>query len=168
MRSLARTVAVSLVIPVLGAVAHASTLMYDFTATGTRFGNISFSLPASPTPDSFNKRSFELNSVPLLVDGESVMEDIRFFTRPGGGGARGGRVRAEGPQLFTGPTSSPTFLTGNFRIRNFFLNISDPSPTTDPGSSPVPEPSSLFLFGTGLLGVCGLIKKKMSGSVTRA
>jgi hypothetical protein len=168
MRSLARTVAVSLVIPVTGAVAHAATSTYDFTATGTRYGDISFSLPASPTPDSFNRRSFELDSVPLIVDGDPVTEDIRFFTSHRGGGARGDGVRAKGPQLFTGPTWSPTFLTGNYHLRDFILTISDPGTSTDPGSSSVPEPSSLFLFGTGLFAVCGLIRKKLSGGITRA
>ncbi|MEO8736144.1 MAG: PEP-CTERM sorting domain-containing protein [Edaphobacter sp.] len=155
MRSLARTVVVSLAIPAMCAVAHASTLMYDFTATGTPYGNVSLSLPASPIPASFTATSFELASVPLTVDGDMATENIDFYTLAVGGGAGGGGTRVDGSQLFTGPTSSPTFLTGTFPIGGFSLTISNPTP------SAVPEPSSLILLGTGLLGAVGILTKKL-------
>lgn len=34
--------------------------------------------------------------------------------------------------------------------------------TLDPGTSPVPEPSSFAFLGTGLLGVAGLVRRKLS------
>lgn len=34
--------------------------------------------------------------------------------------------------------------------------------TLDPGTSPVPEPSSFALLGTGLLGIAGFIRRKLS------
>lgn len=155
MRRLARIVALSLAVPFLCAMAHAAT-MYDFSATGTPYGNITLTLPASPTPASFTSTSFELSSVPLIVDGDPAVENIDFFTLAAGGGAGGAGVRVDGPQLFTGSTSSPTFLTGTFPIGGFTLTIS-------PAASAVPEPSSLFLLGTGLLGACGLLRKRITG-----
>ncbi len=163
MRRLARTVAVSLAILVMCAVAHADTLMYDFTATGIPYGNIIFSLPASPTPTSFNATWFKLAHVPLIVNGDPVRKTIDFYTLLAGGGAGGAGVREDGPQLFTGLTSSPTFRTGTFPIGDFSLTISDP--TTPPS---IPEPSSLFLLGTGLLGAYGVLRKKQSLGKTQA
>jgi hypothetical protein len=154
MHSLARTVAASVAILLMCAVAHAAT-MYNFNATDTPYGDISLSLPASPTPSSFTADFFELASVPLIVDGDSVTENIDFYTLAAGGGAGGAGVRANGSQLFTGPTSSPTFLIGTFPIKGFNLTISNPN------TSPVPEPSSLLLFGTGLLGAYGIFRKKL-------
>jgi hypothetical protein len=158
MRRFARILAVSLAVPVLCATAHAATLMYDFSATGTPYGDISLSLPASPTPTSFTANSFELTSVPLVVDGDSVTENIDFYTTAAGGGAAGGGVRVDGGQLFTGSTSSPTFLTGTFPVSGFNLMISNPNP------SAVPEPTSLILLGTGLLGAVGVLKRKLRPS----
>ena len=64
-----------------------------------------------------------------------------------------------GPQLFTGSPSSPTFTLGTFAL-------SDPNTDGAPytltiAPSAVPEPSSLLLFGSGMLGVCGLVRRKI-------
>jgi hypothetical protein len=163
MRRLARTVALSLAIPVMCAMAHADTLTYDFTATGTPYGNITFSLPASPIPTSFNTTWFKLAHVALIVDGDAVRKTIDFYTLLAGGGARGAGVREKGAQLFTGPTSSPTIRTGTFPIGDFNLTISD---SATPSS--IPEPSSLFLLGTGLFGAYGILRKKQRLGKTQA
>lgn len=153
MRNLARIVSVSLAIPVMCAMAHAAT-MSDFSATGTPYGDISLTLPTSPTPTSFTADSFSLTSVPLIVDGDSATEDITFYTSSAGGGGGGGGARVTGDQLFSGPTSSPTFLSGNFTVGDFSVMIS-------PASTPVPEPASLLLLGTGILGACGVVRNKL-------
>jgi hypothetical protein len=101
---------------------------------------------------SFTTNSFQI-IVPLIVDGDPLTIPVDFYTAASGGGAGGQGVRVEGPVLFTGLTSSPTFLTGTFAFGDFNLTIS-------PQPSAVPEPSSLFLFGSGAL-LCGLLIRKL-------
>ena len=72
-----------------------------------------------------------------------------------------------GQQLFSGTTNNPSSLsfitTTGARIdqgnSGFFI---DNGPTiTGPVSSPVPEPSSIFLLGTGLLGLGFVVRRKL-------
>jgi hypothetical protein len=151
MRKIARTFALLFAALVVGTAARADTLTYNFIASNTPEGIVSTSLPASPTPLSFTTGSFQI-TVPLIVDGDPLTIPVDFYTAASGGGAGGQGVRVEGPTLFTGLTSSPTFLTGTFAFGDFNLTIS-------PQPSAVPEPSSLFLFGSGAL-LSGLLIRK--------
>lgn len=153
MRKLARTLTLLSALPLGAVAAHADTLMDNFVATNTPFGTITATLPASPTPTSFTATSFEIPSGPVIVDGDTVMVNVDFFTLAAGGGAQGGGVRIDGPQLFSGPTSSPTFLLGTFPLGGFDLTISQ--------AAAVPEPSSLALLGTGFLGICAVLRRKL-------
>lgn len=69
--------------------------------------------------------------------------------------------------LFTGSNLNPTIATGTFYASIFFYNQSfspqGPITIVDPpsiGSSPVPEPSTLALLGTGALGLAGTIRRR--------
>jgi hypothetical protein len=151
MRAVVHALALSLATFFVSIPGHADTLTYNFITTNTPAGIVSTSLPASPTPLSFTADSFQI-IVPLIVDGDPLTIPVDFYTAAGGGGAAGQGVRETGPALFTGTTADPMFLTGTFSFGEFALTIT-------PQVSAVPEPSSLLLFGSGLI-VGGLLIKR--------
>ena len=154
MHRIVRNIGVPLALSILSAtVARADTLTYNFLATATPYGAISATLPASPTPTSFTANSFTLASTPVIVDGDPATVNIDFYLSTAGGGAAGQGTRVEGDQLFTGSTSSPTFRLGTFEVGGFQLNISQ-------AISVIPEPASLFLLGTGAVGVYGVFRRR--------
>jgi hypothetical protein len=153
MRSVLRALALSFVALLISIPSHADTLTYNFITSNTPDGIVSTSLPASPTPLSFTADSFQI-IVPLIVDGDPLTIPVNFFTAAGGGGASGQGTRVTGPTLFTGLPADPTFLTGTFAFGDFTLSIT-------PQPSAVPEPSTLFLFGSGLIAGGLFIKKRI-------
>jgi hypothetical protein len=76
-------------------------------------------------------------------------------------------------QLFSGPTSNPVLLTGSFPYGtgvfafnndNGFL-LSPPSGTILASPTPVPEPSTLSLLGTGIVVITGAIRRKLRSGI---
>jgi hypothetical protein len=136
MRSLFHFFALSFAISALCVPAHASPLKYDFAAMGTLHGNISPSLPASRPSASLTATSFEFTSAPLIAGGDSVTKNIDFYALAAGNIAGGREVRVDDPQLVMGFIANSSLFS-------------------------IPEPSSFLLFGTGLLGFCGVFQKKL-------
>jgi hypothetical protein len=154
MRHFVRTAAIAFGIFVVEcALADADTLTYNFVTSNTPYGIITTSLPASPTPLSSTSDSFQID-VPLIVDGDPMTLPVDFFDAAAGGGAEGDGMRFTGPVLFSGLTTSPTFLTGTFGFGDFTLTI-----YPAPALTTVPEPATLVLFGTGIL-ICYWLARK--------
>lgn len=164
MRFLAKTVFGAFLFIPAAISTYAGTLPYDFVTSNTPYGIISTTLPGSPTPVSFTSTSFNIGSVPIVVDGEVTDVVVSFYSTAVGGGASGlfdgESYRYDGPQLFSGSTDAPTFLTGEFSFGDFSLRITPQDAAGSSGS--IPEPSTLALFGIGLLVGGGLLRLRLS------
>jgi PEP-CTERM motif len=157
--------------------AHADTID-DFVLTGNGL-DVTFSLPASPPGNESTCPPFSPSCLPgsetdfavstlVTTNGVSVMESIEFPTLRFGGGLSLGLVpgRLFGAVLFAPDAANPTFLLGTFDldavnpkgdppILDYSLSI---TPET---TAQTPEPSTLGLFGTGALGLIGLVRKRL-------
>jgi len=154
MRLLVRSALLLALAVTAATVVRADSLTYSFITNNTPFGVISTQLPGSPTPSVVTSTYFEV-PVSLVVDGDPLTIPVDFYTLAAGGGAGGGGMRFNGPQLFSGSTATPTFVTGTIPVGDFAVTIT-------PLASVVSEPSSLLLFGTGAAGLAGVWRRKMN------
>jgi hypothetical protein len=143
--------------------ASASSNEILFTVTGDDYTSaVTFTLPASPTPDFSNSDSFGFDSVQIHTNGisESVY-GLTFYTSALEGGFEdtlgldgffGPAVfLLSGPQLFSGSTSSPYFAPGAYSVlsENFYQD------TVTLTSVPEPSTWSMLLLGFAGLGFAG-------------
>jgi len=62
---------------------------------------------------------------------------------------------------FTATGTGSDTLTFSFRDDPAFMALDNISVTTETGGTSVPEPSSLLLLGTGVLGLGGMVRRKL-------
>lgn len=144
--------------------AHADAID-NFILTDTVGDTIAFSLPASsPVFGPSNPLLFETFTVPLSFNpaffGSTTLDgQILFYSAIAGGGLNvmiyhpGGTtpILDHGDLLYSGTTADPTFLTGTFHVGSDVLTIT-------PQTGSVPEPSTLALLATGIVGVLCLVR----------
>jgi hypothetical protein len=154
--------------------AHADAID-DFVLTGVGNSNIiTFSLPASPPGNEMTCPPFSPSCLPgsetafylstlVTTNGISSGEGLAFPTLRFGGGLVIGATRLFGDEaLFTPNAATPTFVLGTYDVSTFnpsfleySLKITQESPV-----APTPEPSTLGLLGTGVLGLFGFLRSK--------
>jgi len=111
----------------------------------------SFMLTADPSvTSSKNGADFTVLATNVTLDGLNIgTYTLEFMNASQGGGFEvnilGVTFDLSGAQLFTGTDSSPVMSTGNFSLDNGWFKLSASAVAT-------PEPATLLLFGSGLLG----------------
>jgi hypothetical protein len=155
-------------------VAHADDL---FTLTDG-VNTITFTQPATLGPLGTcggGGSYFCVSNVPVTADGVTFTAPlIAFYTAAESGGLAISYdsdddliLSQEGSTLFSGDVVNPIFTLGTYDLTNydgpdstyqgnFTLTISSITP------SATPEPSSIALLGTGLLGFAGILRRRLA------
>jgi PEP-CTERM motif len=165
----------------LSAAAHAETVKFTLTpAANPAAGKpITFTLDASD-PD-FTDPDFVAYNTSLSPGSE----DIIAFYNPAetallGDGPLNFEIQTdrdnvfsvtffEGAQLYSGTESDPVFTSGAYQLDAATIFGDDETATLviDAAPSTVPEPSSIFLLGTGVLSLAGAIRRRTGNPLRR-
>lgn len=159
-----------------------------FTLTGADHV-VSFSLPLQPTPDQSGKDLefipfFIFNDVAVTVDGVTTDQSILFSdsgdqhiafsdANSFSVGSQNQIVSRrnvteaffeEAKDIFSGPPENPAFIPGTSTgFASTLDGRGEPATTLDiERVVPTPEPSSVVLLGSGLLGLAGVVRRKLS------
>jgi hypothetical protein len=165
------------------AVAHADTLTFDFTASltlgGTGTGTIT-AVPDATIPNAFDVTSISGNIGDPSVGGFTITGLLPCTTfDPNNPCTSGGAEFFYDNLLYTqqlvpvdfrgiGFTLGDSGLEGAFAASGshttaLILNtVGDNELPIDLSVSLVPEPGSVVLFGTGLLGIAGIVRRRVS------
>ena len=138
-----------------------------FTVTPVSGGtSITFQLPSSPTNVNVVEPAglyFEIYGVTTKIG----LSDVTFLLQAilaDCGFQNDALVDSSGPQLFTETAAAPTFLLGTFILTDLLSGTAVESLTIAPVASATvtPEPSSIALLGTGVLGIAGVVRKRFA------
>jgi hypothetical protein len=148
----AASIAAALGAAALIASTPASATIVNFSVTGD--DTASWIIDDSLGPDSYDADTFAYTAANYTLNGSTpTTVGITFFDDAFGGGIDGAGLGLLSAQLFSGPTSAPTFLLGTFSAVGF-PNSSLSYTVTITADRGVPEPSTwaMILLGFGATG----------------
>lgn len=136
--------------------ASAAPLFYSFTPTSTGAQSFTFNLDSQPAPLSSMPFQFTARVQNFTRNGvaQSALTSFEFYTDLNFGGLYSLNIGSfSGPQLFSGPASAPTLLTGRFTLFDGPLGSSGVLNVTSVVAA-VPEPGTwaMMIVGVGLAG----------------
>jgi hypothetical protein len=139
----------------VGTVRADGTGLLAYTLTGPV--DATFELPVTFTVPIGNYdlgAGFYVTPIDLMIDGSSVSGDVLIFYSSSMDGAlqdTDGNFNLTGPQLYSGPENDPTMsdISGDIALFKYPAGPGGYTLTVTPMSTP--EPTPIFLLGTGLL-----------------
>jgi hypothetical protein len=138
---------------------RADEINYSYTSGSNTF---TWTLPTNPViapVDAHAPNGFTIPNWSFSENGAPMVGTFDFFSTlndfGGGFDLKSGStffINAMGDQLYSGPESAPTMLTGSFATVDFGSDTSGSKPPTPVmlAPSPVPEPSTLSLWAIGM------------------
>lgn len=149
----------------------AQAAVYDFSVTGDYTAN--WQLESSPVPDIFGSQAFTMENVPSPAWANAGRLSFFLSSSEGGLGILDNQFKsiilfARGEQLFTGPTSAPTFKTGTFALTGVNFAPGNFSLTINEAVNAVPEPATWALLFAGFGIVGGALRRRQRMTATYA